>query len=426
MPPDPKQLRSPVDQPISARTLDQRRRARVLAVASAVAVLGLAAWGVNRTISPSVAIDDIRVSEVRRGSIANTINAAGVVIPISETQVSSPIQSRVSRVLARPGQDVRTGDLLLELDDTSLRVAVDNLREQVAQQENRVESLQLAMNQKLKQVASDIELMQLDLESAQVKLDRYERLGKSGAFSTSDLDAARLAVKRSEIELRQKRESVADTRRATATDVEGARLQKSIYEKQLAQQQALLDQTRVRAPFDGILSWVLADEGASVAAGELVAKVSKLHSYRVEATVSDFYARYLAPGQKVRVAYSGQELPGRVQTVLPEIVDGTVKLRVDLDDPANPLLRNKLRVDVNIVTDSKPDALVVDAGPAFNGRGAQDAFVVDGNVARKATVTIGLGDGRTVEVLSGARAGDHLIVSDTSQFKHLDHIRISR
>jgi HlyD family secretion protein len=214
-----------VDQPINTQVLVQRRRLRMLAIAGVLASLAFAAWGVNRMVSPSVAMDDIRVSEVRRGSIANTINAAGVVIPISETQVSSPIQSRVARVLARPGQEVTAGELLLELDDTSLHVAVDNLREQVAQQENRVESLQLAMTQKLKQVASDIELMQLDLESAKVKLERYERLGKTGAFSASDLDAARLAVKRSEIELRQKRESVADTRRATATDVEGARLQ---------------------------------------------------------------------------------------------------------------------------------------------------------------------------------------------------------
>ena len=414
-----------MDQPINAQILGQRRRLRILVLVGALGSLGAAAWGVNRMVSPSVARDQIRVSQVHRGSIANTINAAGVVIPISETQVSSPIQSRVARVVARPGQEVKAGELLLELDDTALRVAVDNLREQVAQQENRVESLQLAMTQKLKQVASDIELMQLDLESAQVKLGRYERLGKSGAFSASDLDAARLAVKRSEIELRQKRESVADTRRATATDMEGARLQKSIYEKQLAQQQELLAQTRVRAPFDGMLSWVLADEGASVTAGQLVAKVSRLHSYRVEATVSDFYARYLAPGQAVRVGYSGQVLAGRVQTVLPEIVDGTVKLRVSLDQPGHPLLRNKLRVEVNIVTDSKPDALVVDAGPAFNGRGPQEAFLVNGDVARKVPVDMGLGDGRNVEVLSGARDGDRLIVSDTSQFKHLDHIRIS-
>lgn len=414
-----------VDQPINAQILGQRRRLRILVLVGALGSLGATAWGVNRMVSPSVALDQIRVSQVHRGSIANTINAAGVVIPISETQVSSPIQSRVARVVARPGQEVKAGELLLELDDTVLRVAVDNLREQVAQQENRVESLQLAMTQKLKQVASDIELMQLDLESAQVKLGRYERLGKSGAFSASDLDAARLAVKRSEIELRQKRESVADTRRATATDMEGARLQKSIYEKQLAQQQELLAQTRVRAPFDGMLSWVLTDEGASVTAGQLVAKVSRLHSYRVEATVSDFYARYLAPGQAVRVGYSGQVLAGRVQTVLPEIVDGTVKLRVSLDQPGHPLLRNKLRVDVNIVTDSKPDALVVDAGPAFNGRGPQQAFLVTGGEARKVPIDMGLGDGRNVEVLSGARDGDRLIVSDTSQFKHLDHIRIS-
>jgi HlyD family secretion protein len=414
-----------MDQPISVDTIKQRQRLKLGLVVGLLSSIAFAAWGINRVISPSVALADIRVAEVHRGDIANTINASGVVIPVHEEQVPSPIETRVSRVLVKAGQEVAAGDLLLELDDHTIKLAMDNLDEQIAQQEIRIQSLTLEMKQKQKQLASDIELLGLDLAAAKVKLGRYQRLEKIGASSAADLNAAELVVQRTEIELRQHRESVADTGRATATNIQGAQLQKSILMKELEQQKNLLAQTRVRAPFAGMLTWVLTDTGASVQSGQLVAKVSELHNYRVEATVSDFYARYLNAGQPVRIGYSGQTLLGRVQTVLPEIQNGTVTLLVTLDKPNHPLLRNKLRVDANIVTDQKAGTLVAETGPAFNGRGRQDVFVINNGVAEKRQLDVGLGDGKAVEIVSGAKAGDRLIVSDVSRYKHLDSIRIS-
>jgi HlyD family secretion protein len=416
---------SHMDTPISAQTINRKRHMRLALALGSLALVVITAWGINRLVGPSVALTDLRVVEVRRGDIANTINASGVVVPVHEEQVPSPIQTRVARVDVKAGQQVAAGELLLELDDHTIKLAIEDLQEQIAQQEVRIQALTLEMQQKQKQLQSEIELLGLDLASAKVKLGRYERMQQLGATSASDLDAARLVVERAEIELRQHRESVADTGRATQTDIQGAQLQQAILLKQLEQQQQLLAQTQVRAPFAGMLTWVLADEGASVASGQMVAKVSELHNFRVEATVSDFYARYLSPGQLVRVGYSGQTLPGHVQTILPEIQNGTVTLMVALDKPNDPLLRNKLRVDANIVTEQKTGTLVADSGPAFNGKGLQDVFVIDGGVARKRQLDVGLGDGNAVEIVSGAKAGDKLIVSDVSRYKHLDSIRIS-
>jgi HlyD family secretion protein len=162
-----------------------------------------------------------------------------------------------------------------------------------------------------------------------------------------------------------------------------------------------------------------------VDAGQQVARVSELRNFRVEASVSDFYARYLEPGLAVRVVANGQALSGRVQTILPEIKDGTVTLVVALDKPDHPLLRNRLRVDAYVVTAQKGEALVADAGPAFNGKGRQEVFVLEGNGARRAPVEIGLTDGESVEILSGAKAGDKLIASDMSRYRDLEYIRIS-
>ncbi len=415
-----------MDQPLSQQTLTARRR-RTLGIALVMlATVCAAAWGINRAVRPSVALKDIAVGEVRRGAIANTINASGIVIPVHEEFVTSPIPTRIAKVHAKPGQKVAQGELLLELDDQNIKLAIDGLREQLAQQDNRVNGLTLEMDQKRRTLTSSIELLELDLKAARVKWGRYETLRKSGAVSGEDMLQAELNVQRVEIQLRQQRESISGNERSTQSSIEGARLQRAILSKQLIQQQQQLAQTQVRAPFAGMLTTLVTDEGASIAAGQVVAKVSELNNYRVEASLSDFHARSLKQGQAVRVEQGSTQLTGQVHTILPEIQNGSIKLLLALDQPNHAMLRDKMRVDVNVVTDHKADALVVNMGPAFNGKGRQPAFVVRGNTARRTELDLGSGDGKSVELLAGAQLGDRIIISDTKRFIEHDSIAITK
>jgi HlyD family secretion protein len=415
-----------MDQALSPQIISRRNRRTAIVIAAVLATLCAAAWGINRVVSPSVDAASVLLAEVRVGNIANTISASGLVIPVHEELVSSPIQTRVSRVYAKLGQQVKQGELLLELDNRTIILAIDGIKEQLAQQENRILALTLEMEQKRKQIVSAIELLELDLQATRVKLGRYQTLRKAGGVSAEDLLTAELNVKRNEIQLRQQHEQIEDSKRVTSSSIEGARLQKTILQKQLQQQEQLLAQTQVRAPFAGMLTWLLADEGASLATGQLVAKVSELSNYKVEASLSDFHARALGAGQQVRIEQGNVRLDGTVQTILPEIQNGTVKLLVTLAQPSHPMLRNKLRVEVNIVTEQRSNALLTDNGPAFNGRGPQDIFVVRDGIARKTALNIGASDGKSVEILSGARAGDRLIISDTSRYKDRDSIRVAQ
>ncbi len=414
-----------MDQALDPAFIRRRQHLRLALGALLLAAIAAACWGINRLLRPSVAASDIVVSTVRKGDLANTVNASGIVIPVHEEVIASPAASRVAKVHAKPGQLVKAGDLLLELDDREVRLALETLQEQLAQQENRVNLLKVELDQKHKSLASSIELLELDLLSARARQERNQKLRQSGLVSGEDLLASELNVKRTEIQLRQQREQIADSRRATDASIAAANLQKAILTKQIAQQERLLAQTRVSAPWAGMLTSLVQEEGASVAAGQLLARVSEMDNYRVEATLSDFHARLLSAGQRVRVEQNGDVLPGRVHTILPEIQNGTVKLLVDLEQPANPHLRNKMRVDVNIVTEQKTGTLVLDAGAAFNGSGPQPAFAVLDGVARKTVLQLGGGDGKLVEVLSGARPGERFIVSSTQAFKDLDSIRIT-
>ena len=415
-----------MDQAIPLDIIRRRTRLRLASTLLVAGSLCAAAWGLNRALRPGVSDADVAIAEIRRGNVDNTVGAAGVVIPVHEEVVASPGASRVAKVLAKPGQRVAAGDLLLELDDRDIRLALEALKEQLAQQDNRIATLQQELEQKRTQIASSLELLEIDLQAARATLERNEKLRSSGLVSGENLLTAQLNVKRTEIQLRQQRALLEATHRTTASNVAAAGLQKAILQKQIAQQEQLLDRTRVRAPFGGMLTWLLEEEGASVAAGQLVARVSELNNYRVEATLSDFHARQLAPGQAVRVEQNGEVMAGAVHTILPEIQNGTIKLLVDLALPGHKLLRNKMRVDVNIVTERRAGTLVIDSGPAFNGRGRQPAWAVRDGVARKTTLELGSSDGKLVEVLAGAQPGERFIVSDPTPFKELDAIRISQ
>ncbi|MRV71165.1 HlyD family efflux transporter periplasmic adaptor subunit [Duganella sp. FT92W] len=414
-----------MDQAISPAVAARHRRRTIAAIAVGLALVCGAAWGVHRYASPSASAHDIAVAEVRRGDIANSISATGVVVPEREETVPSPIPSRIAHVHAKPGQQVAAGELLLTLDDSSVRVAIASLNEQLAQQENRMAGLRVELEQKRKQTRAAIELLELDLQSARAKLNRSQLLRKAGGISGEDMLTAELNVQRIEVQLRQQREFIDDTARVNASSIADARLQKAILQKQLDQQLLLQRQTEVRAPFAGMLTSVAADEGAAVVTGQALAKVADLQHYRVEATVSDFHARRLASGLAVQVEHNGQPLAGRVHTVLPEIRDGKVTVLATLDQPSHPLLRNRMRVDVRIVTDRKQGVLLADNGAAFNGQGRQQGYVLRGGVAHKVMLDIGASDGKAVEIVAGAQAGDRLIISDISRYKEHDTLRIT-
>jgi len=140
--------------------------------------------------------------------------------------------------------------------------------------------------------------------------------------------------------------------------------------------------------------------------------------------VSDVHSSRLSPGLPVRVMLDGQPLPGRLANVYPTIENGAVKFNVDLDDPRHPKLRNNLRVDVLVVTASRADALRVPKGSFSRGGEAVSVFVVRGDRAVRRTVRLGVSGYDRSEVLEGLAEGEDVILSDMSDYDHLEQVSL--
>jgi HlyD family secretion protein len=95
---------------------------------------------------------------------------------------------------------------------------------------------------------------------------------------------------------------------------------------------------------------------------------------------------------------------------------------VDLDDARNPKLRNNLRVDVLVVTDSRASTLRLRKGPFAQGGATQSVFVVQGDQAVRRPVRFGLSGYDYFEVLDGLDEGEEVVLSNMNDYQHLERV----
>jgi len=402
------------------RRLGRRAAWGVGGVALGVAILVLLpGW-----LRPTVARAEIRTGKVDRGPVEGIVEANGVVIPAFESVISSPVDARVEKVLKRPGEVVRAGEEILELDTSTSRLELEKIEDQLAKKANEQRQLRISLEKSLSDLHGQIERQKLDAEAFAYRAEQNRKLRVDGLVSEQTLKTAEVEAKKAQIELAQLQESVGSARRSTDAQLEGLELDLATLRKEREDARHLLELATTRSDRSGVLTWVVPQEGVTVPRGEVIARIADLDSFRVEASVSDVHSSRLHSGQLVRVMLDNQPLSGRLAAIDPTIENGVVKFKVDLDDARNPKLRNNLRVDVLVVSDARAKTLRVPKGPFARGGETEQVFVVQGDQAVRRSVRLGLSGYDFYEVLDGLEPGEEVILSDMRDYDGVERVKV--
>lgn len=416
--------RYPLDRPLDPGVQRAARRRRALSLGLALAALAWLLVAAPGWVRPQVERNRIRTAVVERGALEATLTASGTVVPEREHIVSSPIETRVLHVLKTPGAVVTRGEPIVELDVNQSRLALERLEEQIALKRNEADSERIATQQSSLDLERGIEIKKLEIESFEIARDRQQKLFDKGVVSENDLRAADVELKRSRIELRQLEETLRWTREASAVRLEKLELERRIQEKERDQARRELELATACSSHDGVLTWAVQSEGAAVRAGDVIARVADLSTFRVEARISDVHGPSLQPGLPARVQLGDEILDGTIRRVLPEVDNGTLTVLVGLSDSAHPALRPNLRVDVHLVTARKDTTLRVKRGPYVHAGDGDAVFVVRGESAVRTPVEFGIASFDHHEVLAGLVEGDEVIISDMSDHRRVKEVRI--
>lgn len=394
---------APMDRPIDRRFRRRHILKRGIQAAMAVALISAGLILAPGWIAPSVSRNRIRTAIVDAGPVEATITASGTAAPEFEQVLSSPIDTRVVKILSRPGAVLKKGQPILDLDVSESLLSFEN---------------------NLNDLDSQRQIKRLELQFNESTYTKNCKMYERGLIPEDEVRRAKLAVDRAHIELLRLESSIRNTRQSIQARLDGWVPEVKMLHNGTAEIQRQLTLATLRADRDGVLTWMVPQEGITLRKGEVVARIADLSSFRVEATVSDVHAARLSAGLPVRVKVNEDYLSGTISNVLPTIEDGVITLQVGLEDRSSKLLKSNLRVDVLIITDRKLHVLRVKKGPSLNGEGLQDVFVIRGDIAVRTPVRIGLSSFDHHEVLDGLLEGDEVILSDMSEYMHMKEVKI--
>ena len=305
------------------------RRSRwlwILGFAAAVAIAWVALRSIGHKQAPLY-----RTEALARRTVSREIDAQGHLDVPERIEVPAPAPGRLSKILVRPGEAVRSGQVLAELDPVASAMAVGAARRSLDASDSRVAEAEVAL-------ASTVEAGA-----------RTARLAARGLASAADLEGAQAAERRAKAAERSARAE----RAVVASTVAAASLQREL--------------TVIRAPADGVILAAPQRLGAAVSPDtpRLFVLGSTLDVLRVEASVAEADVADVAPGQSARFtvpAFPGHAFTARVVRVDPDAQrERSSVTYVVLLEAVNQrrLLFPGMTASVHIDVSRVPDALAV-------------------------------------------------------------------
>lgn len=372
-----------------------------------------------------VKVSDLVFSKVEKGTIEVSVSASGKVVPAFEEIINSPINTRILEVYKKGGDSVDAGTPIMKLDLQSAETDYKKMLDEEQMRSYKLKQLKLDNQTKLTDLQMKIKVSAMKLDRMKVELRNEQYLDSLGSGTTDKVRQAELSYNVAQLEYEQLRQQYANEKEVLAAEYQVRELEFSMFRKTLAETKRTLDDAQVRSPRKAILTYINNQIGAQVAEGSRIAIISDLSHFKVEGEIADTYGDRVAAGGRAIVKIGSEKLEGSISSVTPLSKNGVISFTVQLNEDNNRRLRSGLKTDVYVMNAVKEDVMRVANASYYVGRGEYELFVRNADkeiVKRK--VQLGDSNFEFVEVIGGLQPGDEVVVSDMSQYKNKNKLKL--
>lgn len=353
----------------------------------------------------AVQVARVEVSGGSGGSVGITAN--GYVVARTRASVSSRVSGRLARLVVEEGSRVRRGEIMAELDNADYAAAVAQAVAESLRAEAAVTEARASRDQVNRDLVRARDLLAKNLEAARTVEDLESQL--AGA-------EARVGVQQAQV-------------RAAEAGIAFAR--------------ANLDNTYIRAPFDGTVLRKEAEVGevvAPVATGGgltrgAVVTMADLGTLEVEVDVNEAYIAQIRGAQATRImldAYPQSQFAGRVRQIVPtaDRQRATVQVKVSITDKDSRILpemgaRVEFLDSASTQGTAAPSRVFVPADAVQNDSGTTIVWVVRDGLVAKTSIVAGPVSGGRREVRSGLFGGESLVINPPRGLANGDRVNVT-
>jgi HlyD family secretion protein len=399
-----------------------------LIVAGIVVAIALGTFGLSRmrNAAPTVERSAVVIETVRRGPMTREIRGSGVLTPEEVRWIAIPTDGRVERVLVQAGSTVTPETVIVELSNDQQQQTARDSEWQLRAAEADHETMRAQLDNERLDHEAAVAHARADSKQAQLRASADAELERQGlaAHITSQLSKTSADELARRVDIEEERLRV--SQHAQGSRLAAARAQIEQRRAMYELQRTRVDALRVRAGIDGVLQQVDVQTGQRLVAGTTIARVARQDRLKAQVRIAESQAKDITVGLRATIDTRNGIVPAHVTRIDPAVREGTVTVDLQIDGALPAGARPDLSVDAIIELDRIPDAVYVARPAAAQENTPGTIFKVTGNGdhAERVKVLFGRASATTIEIRSGLKAGDQVVVSDSTAWDRSDQIRI--
>lgn len=353
-----------------------------------------------------------KAAEVQQGQLAQQVTGYGKLHSLNKRILTASSDALVDQILVNPGDLIKPGSLIMLLKNPGLE---ETVAESLALLQNKKLSKRKALLEQQQEILTfESRLLEIssNAEIAKLQVEAQRPLMEQGIVSVLDF-------KRASLEASQlvKRENLEQTKLTKLLQVHKEHLQ--IFDEEISQTKARFDRAKSRlaalqvtSEIPGIVQSMDVKLGERVAVGDKLALVGSLSPLIAKIKVPQLQANTIHSGAKAEIDTRQGMIEGLVNRIDPIVKEGAVEVEIQLVGEQIETVRPLQLVEAVIWGESRGERMYVRQPENVMESGSAKVFkLTENNVARRVEVTFGMSSGGLIEVVSGLKAGDQIILS---------------
>lgn len=400
---------------------------KVAAVVLVIAVIGIYAGPkFNNMFSSDMAIskERLRFAVVEKGNLQRDIGVQGRIVAANSPTLYATAPGIVS-LFVKAGDTVSKNQKLAEVDSPQLKNQYEQELAMLEQLELAVGRQRIEMKTTQLNNQQTIEMSAVNLEAAKVNKDRAVTSIKDSLISKKEYEEKVAEFKRASLSHEHAKQSFDLQKESMEFELKTRQSQLNRQQFVVNDLQRQVNELTLFAPTDGIIGSVNIREKDSVASNTSLITVIDLSAFEVEVNIPESFADDLGVGLASEISFNGETHDGQLVAISPEVTNGQVVGRLRFNAETVASLRQNQRVSARILIESKENILKVRRGAFVESGGGRIIYQVNGSNATRQKVTLGARSIGEIEVVSGLKAGDEIVISSIDVFNNREQIYLT-
>lgn len=370
--------------------------------------------------------DRVVISTVNFGEFDDYIPVRGQVAPLKTVFLDAIEGGRVEAIYVEDGTQVQPGDLIIELSNTQLQLAVIAREAEVAEQLNNLRNTELSLEQNRLEHKRNLVDIRYHIIRLTREVERLTPLVEKDLVDDGSLERLKDELDwytaRREITL----ESQETDERLQKVQMEQLRIAGAQLEKNLEVASRNMEALNVRAPVAGKLTAFDLEVGQALSRGVNIGQIDDPKAFKVTANIDEYYLPRVDIEQTGTISVDGSEYHLLVRKIYPQVKNGTFEVDLVFVDREPGSIRRGQTLQLSLQLGRPSESLLIPNGAFYQDTGGNWVFVVtaDGMRAVRRNVRMGRRNLKYIEVLDGLEAGELVITSPYTNYLDMDRLEL--